>query len=311
MHSIAKQIDGACREVGFFTLEGHGLPPGTLPTLDRLAREFFALDEERKAAIAMPLAGTAWRGWFPFGGELTSGLADRKEGLYFGTELPRSDPRVGRGLALHGPNLFPAEPKGLRDAVLDYIDRLTAIGQRVLSLMAIGLGLPTDWFATNLTADPLRLMRIFRYPPQAPGASGWGVGEHTDYGLLTLLAQDSAGGLEVHTDDGWVQVDPEPDTLVCNLGDMLERLTGGAYRSTLHRVRSPSRGNDRLSFPFFLDPSWDARVERLPIVPRPAGDDAAKRWDHASVHGFEGTYGDYITAKVAKVFPELGAIGQK
>jgi isopenicillin N synthase-like dioxygenase len=87
---------------------------------------------------------------------------------------------------------------------------------------------------------------------------------------------------------------------------MLERLTGGRYRSTPHRVRNAGTG-DRLSFPFFLDPSWEATVDRLPIVERPTDEQAANRWDHASVHGFEGTYGDYILAKVGKVFPELAA----
>jgi isopenicillin N synthase-like dioxygenase len=87
---------------------------------------------------------------------------------------------------------------------------------------------------------------------------------------------------------------------------MLERLTGGRYRSTPHRVRNAGTG-DRLSFPFFLDPSWNASVDRLPIVDRPADGQAADRWDHASVHGFEGTYGDYILTKVGRVFPELAA----
>ncbi len=87
---------------------------------------------------------------------------------------------------------------------------------------------------------------------------------------------------------------------------MLERLTGGRYRSTPHRVCNAG-AVDRLSFPFFLDPSWEATVDRLPIVPRPAEDDAARRWDHMSVHGFDGTYGDYILSKVGRVFPDLAA----
>jgi isopenicillin N synthase-like dioxygenase len=85
---------------------------------------------------------------------------------------------------------------------------------------------------------------------------------------------------------------------------MLERLTGGLYRSTPHRVLH--RGNeDRYSFPFFLDPGWEAVVSRLPVVERPLDDDAASRWDHVSVHGFEGTYGEYILSKVGHVFPDL------
>jgi isopenicillin N synthase-like dioxygenase len=148
------------------------------------------------------------------------------------------------------------------------------------------------------------LFRIFRYPPSA--ADGWGVGEHTDYGLLTLLEQDDVGGLQVRTPAGWVNAAPIAGALVCNIGDMLDRLTGGSYRSTPHRVRGPA-GTARLSFPFFFDPSWDAVVDRLPIVERPAAGAAADRWDHANLHGYHGTYGEYLVGKVAKVFPELAA----
>ena len=108
------------------------------------------------------------------------------------------------------------------------------------------------------------------------------------------------------TPEGWIDVPPRAGAFVCNLGDMLERLTGGRYRSTPHRVRNAGTG-DRMSFPFFLDPSWDAKVDRLPIVERPTEEQAAERWDHTNVHGFEGSYGDYILAKVGKVFPELAA----
>jgi isopenicillin N synthase-like dioxygenase len=303
--AVARQLDTACREVGFFYLAGHGLDPELAARLDALSREFFALPEEEKAEIAMQRGGRAWRGWFPVGGELTSGVPDLKEGIYFGSELPPDHPRVRAGTPLHGPNLFPREPAELRDVVLAYVDELTRIGQAVLGGIAVGLGLDRNWFGRHLTTDPLVLFRIFHYPPAADGDDGrWGVGEHTDYGLLTLLAQDANGGLAVRSGDGWIDADPIPGTFVCNLGDMLERLTGGRYRSTPHRVRNDS-GAERLSFPFFLDPSWDAVVDRLPIVERPSDEGAAERWDRTSVHGFTGTYGDYVTAKVAKVFPDL------
>lgn len=314
---VAAAIDRACREVGFFYAVGHGVEPALLDRLDAASRAFFALPDRAKAEIAMGRAGRAWRGWFPLGGELTSGVPDLKEGLYFGAELSPEHPLVAAGTPLHGANLFPVDAPELRDAVLAHLDAMTRLGQAILRGMALGLGLPASWFADRLTRDPLVLFRVFRYPPGdpdpadpanpagGPGGGRWGVGEHTDYGLLTILGQDRHPGLQVRTPGGWVDAPPRPGSFVCNLGDMLERLTGGRYRSTPHRVRNIS-GAERLSFPFFLDPSWDAVVQRLPIVERPADDaGAAERWDRTSVHGFSGTYGDYILGKVAKVFPDL------
>src|SRR5439155_7851627 len=105
---------------------------------------------------------------------------------------------------------------------------LTKLGQLVLDGVALGLGLPRSWFRDHLTSDPVVLFRIFHYPPSAPQDDDWGVGEHTDYGLLTLLGQDGNAGLQVRTPEGgWIDVPPDPDTFVCNICDMLERLTGG------------------------------------------------------------------------------------
>ena len=160
----------------------------------------------------------------------------------------------------------------------------------------------------GLAAEPLVMLRLFHYPPVPAGDDRWSVGEHTDYGLVTLLWQDDAGGLEVRGPDGWQAVPPEPDAFVVNLGDMLERMTAGAYRSTPHRVRNAS-GADRLSIPLFLDPALDADVRPVPgLAPdRPADDeDDDERWDGRSVHGWSGTYGDYLVAKVRRVFPALG-----
>lgn len=305
--ATAGAIDAACREFGFFYIVGHGISTQLQADLDALARQFFSLPGGEKDRIAMTRGGRAWRGWFPVGGELTSGVPDAKEGLYFGAQLSPDDPRVAAGIPLHGPNLFPRTPHRLREVVLDYMDELTRLAQAVLSGIAMALGLQPSWFVEHLTRDPLVLFRIFHYPPLEDASDPrWGVGEHTDYGLLTILGQDVHGGLQVRTPSGWVDAAPRPGSFVCNLGDMLERLTGGLYRSTPHRVRNTS-GADRLSFPFFLDPSWDAHVDRLPIVGRPVDAAAAERWDRTSVHGFTGTYGDYVWAKVNRVFPRLAA----
>jgi isopenicillin N synthase-like dioxygenase len=300
----AAAIDAACREVGFFSVVGHGVDSTLAPRLDTLAREFFARPEAEKQAVAMIHGGIAWRGWFPLHGELTSGTPDHKEGFYFGRELGADDGRVRARRPLHGPNLWPAVPAGLRPALLAYLDALEDLGHRLTRAIAVALGSPPDALTDRWFRDPVLLLRLFRYPPGDTGAPDKGVGEHTDYGFLTLLWQDGSGGLEVRSGDAWVEVPPREDAFVCNIGDMLDRVTGGRYRSTPHRVRSPV-GHDRIAIPFFFDPDWDARLEELPLPgPRPA-DDAGRRWDHTSVHAFDGTYGEYLTTKVAKVFPAL------
>ena len=238
--AVADRLGAACRESGFFYVVGHGVDEGLQRRLRDLSREFFAQDVETKLRIRMALGGRAWRGYFRVGDELTSGKPDQKEGLYFGAELAADDPRVLAGTPLHGPNLFPARPEGLREAVLDYMAALTALGHRLMAGLALGLGLEESYFADHGTADPLTLFRIFNYPPPADPAL-WGVGEHTDYGLLTILLQDDAGGLEVKSRSRWVPAPPVPGSFVCNIGDMLDRMTGGLYRSTPHRVRNPAR----------------------------------------------------------------------
>ena len=212
------------------------------------------------------------------------------------------------GTPVHGPNLFP-ELDGFRATVLAYIDAVTRLGHRLMEGIALSLGLPAGYFAERYTADPLILFRIFNYPTQ-PVPDGmdvhWGVGEHTDYGLLTILHQDEVGGLQVRTPGGWIEAPPVAQSFVCNIGDMLDRMTGGRYKSTPHRVTRNTSGRDRLSFPLFFDPNFEARVRRIEGLANAAAvDDSAERWDRANVHAFSGRYGDYLLAKVSKVFPQL------
>lgn len=304
----ALQIGAACRAHGFFYVTGHGVDEALVRRLEDLSRRFFALDEATKMRWRMALGGRAWRGYFPLAGELTSGRPDWKEGLYLGTELPPDHPLVRAGTPVHGPNLFP-NIEGFRDTVLAYIEAVTRLGHRLMEGIALSLGLPAGYFAERYTADPLILFRIFNYPTQAVPEGmdvHWGVGEHTDYGLLTILHQDEVGGLQVRTPGGWVEAPPVAGSFVCNIGDMLDRMTGGLYKSTPHRVTRNSSGCDRLSFPLFFDPNFEARVRRIEVLEGAAAvDDSAERWDRANVHAFNGRYGDYLLAKVSKVFPQL------
>lgn len=301
---VAEAIRSACREHGFFYITGHGVPEDLVRHLQRLSHEFFSQPVERKLSLRMELGGRAWRGYFRVGDELTSGKPDQKEGIYFGSELPDDHPEVKAGTPMHGRNLFPDFLPGFKETVLEYMDRLEQVGHTLMEGLALSLDLPASYFADRYTREPLCLFRIFHYPSRDKAASdSWGVGEHTDYGVLTILRQDEVGGLQVKTAQGWIEAPPIPESFVCNIGDMLDRMTGGLYRSTPHRVRNES-GRSRLSFPFFFDPNFRAEVKPIEGL-EAARDDRDARWDGASVHQFRGTYGDYVLGKVAKVFPQL------
>ncbi len=225
----ALAIKRACEEHGFFCVWSHGVPLSLQKELDSLSRKFFELPLEEKNKIRMALGGAAWRGFFAVGEELTSGKPDLKEGLYLGEELLADDPRVAAGWPLHGQNLYPASIPRFRVVVEEYIREMTGLAHRLMRLVSLSLGLPADYIFEHYTSQPTLLFRIFHYPPAKLHSDSWGVGEHTDYGLLTILQQDSCGGLEVKTKSGWVAVAPVEGVFVCNIGDMLELLTRGLY----------------------------------------------------------------------------------
>ena len=305
-YDVAARIGQACCDCGFFYIINHGVDEDLQRRLEEVSQQFFAQDLETKLEIDMSRGGRAWRGYFPVGGELTSGKPDLKEGIYFGAELNDDHPLVKAGTPLHGPNLFPPNMPYFREVVLDYMAAMTRLGHFLIAGISLSLGLEESYFADHYTLDPLILFRIFNNPPPSPNRefeSSFGVGEHTDYGLLTILRQDMSGGLQVKAKSHWVDAPPVPNSFLCNIGDMMDRLTGGRYLSAPHRVRNPA-GRHRLSFAFFFDPNFNAEVRPIKIDAE-VNDNREERWDRASVHEFRGTYGDYLLSKVSRVFPEL------
>ena len=190
---------------------------------------------------------------------------DLKHSFNVGMALTPDDPEVKAEKPLHGVNRWPALD-GFRTPVESYFDAVTALGHRLLGPLAICLGMSASELR-GFYSRPIAFMRLFHYPPDSNvDEKEFGAAEHKDYGFLTILAQDHHGGLEVRSPAGdIVPVPPRTDAFVINVGDMLSEITGGRFKSPLHRVINKA-GVARYSIPYFFDPNFDARFASMPEV---------------------------------------------
>ncbi len=261
---IAKNIGTACREVGFFYVRNHGVPQELIDRVFSISKGFFALPVDLKNELSIAKSKHN-RGYAGLASErLDSKHADLKEAFNVGLDLDRNDPEVLNNKPFRGVNLWPAAMPLFRDTMLDYFNATWRLGRDIHLAIAADLGLSPTFFADKFDR-PMATLRLLHYPPRPVGAaSSVGAGEHTDYGSLTLLLTDDAGGLEVrHRDGTWVSAPPIPGAFVCNIGDCLMRWSNDIYLSTPHRVTNPA-GRDRYSIAFFLDPNPETVVECLP-----------------------------------------------
>jgi isopenicillin N synthase-like dioxygenase len=265
--AAAADIRAAALAHGFFYIADHGVPEELIAGQFAAAARFFALPEAAKAALDLRRS-PARRGWEGIGAQTLDLAAkpDRKESFYCGPDYPSDHPYVRAGLTNYGGNQWPALP-GFREQMLAYMAATTELAERIMRLIAIGLSLPPEYFDPAM-ADPMLTLRLIRYPPHPADAAPdeFGAGAHTDWGAITILAQDDLGGLEVQAADGsWIPATPIPGTFVVNLGDMIPRWTNGLYRSNLHRVINTNpAGRDRYSIPLFYSPNYYARIEAVP-----------------------------------------------
>jgi isopenicillin N synthase-like dioxygenase len=259
------ELGAAYREWGFAGIRGHGIPSSLVDSAYEAFRAFFALPDEVKRRYHVAGGGGA-RGYTPFGIETAkdSRYPDLKEFWHIGREIPRDSRHAG----VMPPNLWPTEVPSFREHGYGLYQALDALGSRVLSALALHIGLPEDWFADK-TDSGNSILRPIHYPPiTTPDVPNVRAGAHEDINLITLLVGASAQGLEVKSRKGeWVPFTADADTIVVNIGDMLQRLTNHAYPSTTHRVVNPpgdEARKPRYSVPFFLHPNPDFLIEVLP-----------------------------------------------
>lgn len=262
--AFSKALGQSFARYGFAVVSDHDLSPELVEGALARTKAFFALPTEVKAAYRLPSGGGA-RGYTPFGIETAKGAShvDLKEFWHMGRDLPQGHP-FGRYMPA---NLWPAEIEGFETYVGGLYRALDELGRKVLSAIAHHLGLERDFFDDKVDLGN-SVLRLLHYPPVPADAEGVRAGAHEDINVITLLLGAEEAGLEVLDRDGqWLPIAPPPGAVVCNIGDMLQRLTNQALPSTTHRVVNPPperRGVSRYSTPFFLHFEPDYLIQTLP-----------------------------------------------
>ncbi len=299
---IAAGISEACRGRGFFYVANHGIQRDVVAGGFAANRRFHALPLEEKLKSKR---NTWHRGYVAVGGNVARSSArfesvsrpNQVESINIRHEVPADHPDY-KTKALQGPNEWPDVP-GFRTEVERYVEAARSLGLRLLEPMSVAVGESRDYLARFFN-PPSTNMRMLHYPP-GPAVRPeelFGVHPHTDYGFLTILAQDQVGGLQVRRVDGsWIDAPYIPDTFVLNVGDMLARWTNDEFNSTPHRVVAPAVLTDRCSIAFFFDPNIEAHIA---CMPRFTSADRPAKYEPVR-------YGDYYSMRLDANFQRAGS----
>ncbi|XP_051133300.1 protein DMR6-LIKE OXYGENASE 2-like [Andrographis paniculata] len=257
---LAVEIGEACRNWGFFEVINHGVPEQVRRRMESAAREFFRLETPEKKKVSRDEVNPT--GYYDT--EHTKNVRDWKEVFDFTvqdpTVIPASPDPADDELKVIA-NRWPEKPPAMRDICRDYGEDMQKLGFKLLELIALSLGLAKDRF-NNFFDEQTSFIRINHYPPCPISDLALGVGRHKDGGALTILAQDSVGGLQVRrkSDGEWILVKPNPNTYIINVGDIIQVWSNDKYESVEHRVRVNSE-KERFSIPFFLNPAHYIMIE--------------------------------------------------
>ena len=266
---FARDLGRSFERYGFAVVADHGLDQAMLDEALLQTKAFFALPEEVKRRYHIPGTGGA-RGYTPFGIETAKGakLHDLKEFWHTGRDLPEGHP-----YRRYMPdNVWPTEVPGFRPAISAQFQALDQLGLKVLGAIARYLGLADDWFEPTVRYGN-SILRLLHYPPVGSDSPHVRAGAHEDINVITLLLGAEEAGLELLDRDGrWLPIAPPAGSVVCNIGDMLQRLTNHRLPSTTHRVVNPAperRGFPRYSTPYFLHFEPEFLIETLPSCVTP------------------------------------------
>jgi isopenicillin N synthase-like dioxygenase len=295
IRATAATLRSYLETIGFLYVVGHPIPRADVEAVRDASKRFFALPDEEKIKLKID---KNFRGFLPFAGStiVTSSVAavskpNQSESIFFMHEVAADDPKALAGEPLQGPNQWPDEAAlpEFRATIENYVAEMSTLARKMVRAIALSLDLPADSLDHHFD-DPTTFLRLLHYPTQAQEEGLFGSAPHTDYGFITLLAQDDVGGLEVKNKAGdWVPAPPVPESFVMNVGDILARWSNDVFVSTPHRVINRT-GRERYSQPFFFDPSMDEMIEALPVCV-PEG--SAPKYPPVQ-------YGDYLMERIDK-----------
>ena len=287
--AVAAALHAASQRLGFIYIRGHGIPKSAIDAARASAFGFFRAPEGDKETVRI---SSRHRGWIGVGGAkmCDEATADLKESFVWGYQ--NADGSAPADHPLRGENQWPAALPDLEAHAMRYFHHAHDVARHLMRGFALGLDRDEDFFLR--TADrPLSRASFVYYPAQPSDAPDdqFGVSEHTDFGVLTVLCQDAVGGLHIKDAKGdWVHAPPIKGTLVVNVADLLARWTGGAYKSTLHRVVNAS-GKERLSLVLAYDPNPETMIDAREVI----GKDPAAYEEPI-------TCGDYLVWRFGRAF---------
>ncbi|EFW98405.1 2og-Fe oxygenase family protein [Grosmannia clavigera kw1407] len=308
--ATAKAILNGFQSAGFIYLKNTPITPEAQKAAFAASARFFALPTEKKDALGWTTP-EANRGYTATGREKVSDLHDRAEVAKLKAAVPdlKESIEIGREDEDGCPNRWPDETDpatrplvaGFRHTMNDFHAQCKAVHEEVMRAIAVGMGLPATFFDAFVDVGD-NTLRLLHYPAVShevfarnPGQVR--AGEHSDYGSITLLFQDSRGGLQVRSPNGnFVDATPIENTIVVNAGDLLARWSNDTIKSTIHRVVEPPTSDTvhpaRYSIAYFCNPNFKSFIE---VLPGTFGTEAEKKYEPV-------TTGNYIIQRLAATY---------
>jgi isopenicillin N synthase-like dioxygenase len=290
---VVSEIAEACRHWGFFQLVNHNISNDLIENVLECTRRFFELPIDVKESILRSKDNP----WGYYNNELTKNQRDKKEVFDF--------TRPGVDDIYMAENRWLSEEQEFKAVMQEYYRACSQLSLQLLQAFCRGMNLPANFMHKYFENNHTSFVRLNYYPTDDPLASstrkpaakaGYGIHNHTDAGALTILLQDSIGGLQVHKDNYWHDVQPIDGSFVINIGDMMQVWSNDTYKAAVHRVKAMTKSK-RYSIPFFLNPAANANISPLPTV---ITDEQPQRyrpihWADFREKRSEGDYADYGT----------------